>query len=345
MIINGKNRVQGLYNYNTAPEGVIFTKDDIVLNDNILYTCLVDTPSEPDIIDVNWDYYLNSLSPVQNLTDLSLPENSGRLVSANGVREFLQNSLPGVNSDGSLKVLANGSLDEISINSKFQLDPKYLIDLKAANAASIPFTPSLDELYIISTLGNFTGANLVNQTLFHQEILVITSTGNTSHWYRSGASLNTSSWRTLDITTHIQEYVDYLIGLADKNLEQANLYEDFLTDITLGEYKIWKEIPEDKVNLISGKLTFTDTATPFQSEYKKDKHYRVYLGIESEGLKYSDSIDVTPDDHSYLDVGEYLEYKRIPDLQLSRVQSSTSELILPAGVTIIGMKVSNTFSL
>lgn len=345
MIINGKNKVQGLYNYNTAPEGVIFTKDDIVLNGTTLYTCLSDTSSEPDISDPKWEYYLDNISPVSSLEDLYKPENNGRLVSANSVREFLQTTFSGTNSDGSLKVLAGGTLDEVPVNSKFQLDPQFLIDLKSNDEASIPFTPLLGTLYILTTYGNFTGANLENTTLFHQELVSITSTGVTKHWYKSGSSLKSSPWKSLNIKSSIQDYIDYLDGLITKNNEQSNLYQDFLSDINSGEYKLWKDVPSSKINLVSGKLTFTDSATPFQSEYKKENHYRIYLGISDGPNKYVDSIDITPDDHEFLSVGESLYYKRVTDLELKKVQQSTSELILPTGVSIISMKVSNTFSL
>jgi hypothetical protein len=345
MKLNGSNTLQGLYNYNTAPEGVIYTKGDLVLYDSVLYTCLGETSSIPNVNEEEWEYYINSLGPVTDGTALDDISNSNRLVTANSVREYLQKAFPGSNSNGSLKVKSDGSLDDVVINSKFQLDNFFLAGLKNSDPTSIPFTPSFDKVYVLTTLGNFSGSNFENQTLYHQEIMEISSSGKTTFWYRTGASLEMSPWKTLDVEKNISEYKNYLDALIEKAAYEKSIYENFMDDISTGEYKFWKSIPSSKVNTIGSTIIFTDDATPFQTEYKKDKHYRVYLVTTESSSSYRYHIDITPDDHTFLEVGEELLFKDISGLTLERVQTSRTELNIPVGTQIVGLYQSEIFSI
>lgn len=345
MKLNGSNTIQGLYNYSTAPDGVIYTKGDLVLYDSILYTCLEETSSAPNVNKEEWEYYINSLGPVTDGTALENISNSNRLVTANSVREYLQKSFPGSNSNGSLKVKSDGTLDDVVINSKFQLDNFFLAGLKNSDPTSIPFSPSYDNVYVLTTLGNFSGENFENQTLYHQEILEINSLGDTTFWYRTGASLEMSPWKTLDIEKNISDYKNYLDALIEKAAYEKSIYKNFMDDISTGEYKFWKSIPASKVKTLGSTIIFTDDATPFQTEYKKDRHYRVYLVTTESGSSYRYHIDITPDDHKFLDVGEELLFKDISGLTLERVQTSRTELNIPSGTQIIGLYQSEIFSI
>jgi hypothetical protein len=336
--------IQGLYNFNTAPRGVIFTKDDLVLYGSILYTCLSETSSEPNVNEDEWEYYLNNLSPVKTLTELEDPVNSNKLVTSNSVREFLQKSIPGTNSDGTLKILAGGTLEEVLVNSKFQADSSWLLDLYTQDDTYLPFVPSLEKIYILSTLGNFTGSNFDNETLIHQELVEIDSIGTTVRYTRTGQSLSSLVWSTVNINLTVQKYLDYLDRVLSKHTIEKALYTQFLSDVSSGEYNYWKAVPQDEIDLISNEIAFS-TDSGITDKYRVSKFYRIYLAISEGGNIYKHHIDITPEDHSFLALNQRFYFREVENLTLTKVQTTRSLLAIPSGVTVLGILESNTFSI
>jgi hypothetical protein len=338
MKLNGTNTIQGLFNHNTTPEGVIYTKGDIVYDNLVLYTCLSETTSRPNASLDEWELYLNNLGPVSSLEELNDSSNDSNLVSAKILKEYLQSSLPGLNSDGTLKVLAEGKLDELLKDSKFQLDPVYLQELYDEDPTSIPFQPFSDRVYIITTLGNFITSP---STLFHQEILEIQSNGTTQFWYRTGPSLKSSLWRTIDIAQNIESYKNYIDQVSSKALAKATLFEDLVNDFSNGNYKVWLPIEDFKITNdgSSDKMIFSR----INVDHKNYNHYRIYFSITEGVNKYRTHVDITPNDHTFLSISESFFFKDIPGLELKKVQSQVTELIVPPSASVVGMVESKRY--
>ena len=66
MKINGANSVQGMFNFDSSPLGSIYTRHDLVIYNNIIYTCLGESQGPPDITSPDWESYLHPMRPVKN---------------------------------------------------------------------------------------------------------------------------------------------------------------------------------------------------------------------------------------------------------------------------------------
>lgn len=339
-LTGSNNKIQGFFNHENIPEGAIYTKDDLVLHNSVVYVCLDDTIEDPDPMSPNWEYYLNSLSPVKNLEELELNNNSGNLVNSNAVREYLQSRLPGTNSDGSLKIITSGILNNIPTNSKFQLDSQFLIDLKAANPSVIPFTPELNKIYVISTIGDFNEISV-----YFQEIIELDSVGNTKFWYRSGNNISTAIWKTHDINTEVEDYLNYINSLVSDYNTLLDLYKSTSTNMG-NEYNYWLPIDSSELTLNEeGNLVFTDTGFIQPSPYNKKFYYKLFLNKTEGGNKYKGSIDISPKDHSLLSISENLYFKDFPGVFLTKVQSKKSVLTLPDDIEIDYLLKSNSLNI
>lgn len=345
MRINGSNVVQGLFNFNTAPSGTIYTKDDLVLYNNILYTCLNETSNSPELISGDWEYYLNKLNPVDNYAEAILPENSSRLVSAKVLQEFLANSMPGANYNGDLKAWTGTDLSTIPLNTRFRVFYSKLQEIKSLDPSSLPFnTPEgggFAKQWIINTMTNLTEDNNGVPTTFFQELIEFDlNTGKSNIWKRSGPSLSAAPWESLTLATNVQNYIDYLEDVSIVLNSQKSLYDSFLQDVSNGEYKIWKSLNNTSISGITTQLNFIDNNT---SDFVYNKYYKLFLNITESGNKFKDFIEISPQDHSFLNVGESFSFKRVSGLTLTRIQSNVSRLNIPANIQISGGYESDTF--
>jgi len=339
-LTGSNNKIQGFFNHQNIPEGATYTKDDLVLHDSAVYVCLQDTSTVPDPLSPSWEYYLNSLSPVKNLQELELQSNGGRLVSANAVREYLQSHLPGTNSDGSLKIITTGTLDSIPTNSRFQLDPQFLLDLKLSIPSVIPFTPELDRIYIINTMGDFNGISV-----YFQEIVELDSLGKTKFWYRSGNSISTAIWKTHTVNTDIEDYINYIDSLVLDYNTFLTLYKS--TSSNMGnEYNYWLPIDSSELTFDGdGNLVFTENGFIQPSPYNTKFYYKLFLTRDEGGNKYKGSIELSPQDHKLLSISDSLYFKEFPGVYLTKVQSKKSVLIIPDTVEISYLLKSNSLNL
>lgn len=171
------------------------------------------------------------------------------------------------------------------------------------------------------------------------------STTESRTWTRIGPDLASAEWKTADLVSNVPDHLEYLNSLISELASKKALYDGFISDVSSGEYKFWKTLPKSTIDSITTKITLTGTGTPFQSSFKKDRYYKVYLNIDTGTAKFKDFIEISPEDHSFLSVGEKLQYSRVTGLELRRVQSHTSELIIPSGVTVTGISESYKLSI
>lgn len=344
MRINGSNIVQGLFNHSTTPPGAVYTRNDIVVHNNILYTCLGDSQGPPNIEDVTWEYYLDTFTPVSTYEEAIAPGNENKLVTSKVLADFLANSMPGANYNGELKVWTGDSLDTITANTRFNVSYTRLQELKDSDPTSVPFTPSQQKVYVVNTMSNLGETIQEDPTVFFQELVEVDPlTGRTNIWKRSGPSLEGAPWESMTLSTNVQNYLDYLDDVASVMNSKKTLYESFLSDVSDGQYKIWRSMPSTIVSAITNTIDIVDENFPFQSGFTKNKFYKIYLDITDGGNKFKDFIEVAPEDHEFLLANESLNYKRVPGITLNKAQEDRSVLTLPAGVTISSIVESYDF--
>lgn len=288
MLINGSNRIKGLYNYENTPEGTIFTEGDIVLHNNTLYTCLITNSTEPNENSEFWDYYLEGVKTVDTFEEFSDPDLQNTLVSLSGLTDFIQNSWSGVNQNGTLKVLDNleeVEIDTLTSNSSFQLTYKYLLEL----GDSLPFLPSSNRVYVVRTTGELQTSANEEPSIFVQEIVEYQSSGNFNSWVRSGPNLSTATWKPTKGRSFNAAYINYIDRVLARFNQGKVIYESFMEDVNNGEYKFWKTIPLNSFSTIM-----------FDGEvFKRDRYYKFIFHTVNpvNGLNISISVEVTPEDH------------------------------------------------
>jgi len=332
MKINGSNSVQGLYNYNTTPDGVIFTPGDIVLSGTTFLACLSESTT-PDVSGDSWELYLDSLSPKETWED-TIASDPNSLVSAKVLIDFLSNQLPGSNYDGTLKEWTEGDLSKISSNTKFLVSFDTLSGIEADNPGEIPFSLTSDTstgfVYVVTTLTNLiegtSTSTEIGDLLIQEFSRINTATAETITYSRTGSSLEGASWVPLTLGSNVDDYINYTQRVIASYQLKKDLFDSFVTDVSNGEYKLWKTL---ETSSIGSSIQFTNSGT-----YSRSKYYKLYLTVVEGGITYKESVDVSPEDHNFLSNGEKMYYKRVSGVYLTKTLSTLSTLTLPSNVTV-----------
>lgn len=355
MKINGANNIQGIFRSESVPYGAVYTPGDLVIKDSILYTCLGETSESPNLSlgqsPRNWEYYLNTMSPVTTAEDSQKPEYANRLVTAKVLEEVLSSAYPGISYTGELKPFTEGLLSDIVSSSKFELRRDYLLELKNVSPSEIP--ADIDSMggewkYIVTTQGMLNNEVTESATIFYQEFVAIhLYSGRSIFWTRTGQDLSSEAWVLKSLSTNVDHYIQYNQNLASEMAAKKSLYDGFLQDVISGEYKLWRTLSTADIDLINvdKKITLTGPGTPFQSGFFHDRYYKIYVTYTDSGILYKDSIEVSPEDHTELQVGEVMKFSRLPSLELNLIQSHTSELTFPASITVTSISESYKLTL
>ena len=256
MKINDGNIIQGLYNANTAPIDVLYTTGDIVLMGVTLFTCKGDTNTKPSINNSNWEVYmgekwrlLNSLSDIE-----SADPSYVNYIGPNGLSEFFKSHLGGLNSNGRVQVLSDPAtvpMSSLTGNSVYQLSHEYLTS--PSIEVGLPFVPDATCAVVIRTLGEL---DVLNGTIFSQEIIVYPQTGIYTSWVRSGVDLSIAIWSP----TRGESFNDNTILALNNivsNYQLAKMAYDTLTNsIDGGNYYSFIKLdilsPRNSVTLSTG---------------------------------------------------------------------------------------------
>lgn len=311
MKLNDGNIIQGLYNANTAPIDVLYTVGDIVLMGVTLFTCKGDTNVKPSIIDPNWEVYmgekwrlLNSLSEIE-----SADPNYVNYIGPQGLSEYFKSHLGGLNSNGRVQVLTDPAtvpLSALTQNSVYQLSHEYLTS--PAIEVGLPFVPSANTAVVIRTLGEL---DILNATIFSQEIIVYPETGTYTSWVRSGSDLSIAVWSPTRGSSFNDNTIVALNNIVSNYQLAKMAYDTLTTSIDGGNYYSFIKLdilsPRASVTLSTGVESITSGAINLNSTF----HYKVFIRRSvSAGVYYSSSIDVSPEDLlSLVNVGETLNYR------------------------------------
>lgn len=297
MKINDGNIIQGLYNANTAPLDVMYTVGDIVIMGSTLFTCKGDTNDKPSSADSNWEVYmgdkwrlLNSLDEIESADPAYL-----NYIGPNGLSEYFKSHLGGLNSNGRVQVLSDPSsvpLSSLTGNSVYQLSHAYLTS--PFLEVGLPFIPDPTCAVVIRTLGEL---DVLDGTIFTQEIIVYPQEGTYTSWVRSGSDLSIAIWSP----TRGESFNDGTILALNNivsNYQLAKLAYDTLTNsIDEGNYYSFIKLdiltPRSSVKLSTGTELIDQIDVNLNSTY----HYKVFIRKSlSNGTYYSSSIDIAPED-------------------------------------------------
>lgn len=355
MKINGANNIQGIFRSESVPYGAIYTPGDLVIKDSILYTCLGETSKSPNLFSGpagrKWEYYLDTMSPVTTLEDSKKPENANKLITAELLEEILGSAYPGISYTGELKPFTDGMLSDITISSKFEIRRDYLLAIQAISPSEVPadiINMGGEWKYIVTTQGLLENDIDDPSTVFYQEFLAIHLYSGTSVlWTRTGQDLSAEAWVLKSLPTNIDHYLKYNQDLASEMAAKKSLYDGFLQGVSSGEYKLWRTMSTVDISNANAdkKIAIAGVGTPFQTGFFQERYYKIYVTYDNAGTLYKDSFEVSPEDHTELQVGESMKFSRLPGVELNKVQSHTSEVVIPASVTITSISESYKLTL
>lgn len=344
MKINDGNIIQGLYNANTAPIDVLYTVGDIVLMGLTLFTCKGNTNIKPSLTDPNWEVYmgekwklLNSLAEIE-----AADPNYVNYIGPNGLSEYFKSHLGGLNSNGRVQVLSDPAtvpMSSLTKNSVYQLSYEYLTS--SSIEVGLPFLPDPTCAVVIRTLGEL---DVLNGTIFSQEIIVYPQTGIYSSWVRSGVDLSIAVWSP----TRGESFNDNTIIALNNivaNYQLAKMAYDTLTNsIDGGNYYSFIKLdilsPRNSVSFSTGTETIDIANINLNSSF----HYKIFIRKSlSPGIYYSSSIDITPEDLlSIPNTGNVLSFRE-SDVTLSKTVSGWNLSVGTNSITRI-LKAKNLIS-
>lgn len=323
MKINDGNIIQGLYNANTAPIDVLYTVGDIVLMGVTLFTCKGNTNVKPAIGNPNWEVYmgekwklLNSLAEIE-----SADPSYVNYIGPNGLSEFFKSHLGGLNSNGRVQVLTDPvsvPLSALTGNSVYQLSHVYLTSPRIE--VGLPFVPNANNAYVIRTLGEL---DVLNGTVFMQEIIEYPSTGVYSSWVRSGADLSIATWSATRGNSFNDNTITALNNIVSNYQLAKMAYDTLTTSIDGGNYYSFIKLdilsPRTSITLSTGTESITSGALNLNSTY----HYKIFIRRSVSASVYysSSSIDITPEDLlSIPTIGGVLNFRE-PGITLTKTST------------------------
>lgn len=297
MKINDGNVVQGLYNANTAPNDVLYTVGDIVLMGVTLFSCKGDTNSKPSVGSPNWEIYmgekwrlLNSLSAIE-----SADPSYVNYIGPQGLSEFFKSHLGGLNSNGRVQVLSDPAtvpLSSLTGNSVYQLSHSYLTS--PAIESGLPFVPNAFTAVVIRTLGQL---DVLNATIFTQEIIVYPQTGIYSSWVRSGTDLLNAVWSATRGDSFNDNTIVALNNIVANYQLAKTAYDTLVDSIDDGNYYSFVKLTGISTTSTLNFSTAPQSIAPGAVNLDSTYHYKVHLRkTVSPTVFYSTSVDITPED-------------------------------------------------